>query len=69
MKKNGRNRGILGICLIVLTLLSAGCTKSPDEVREWIRDKRAPQKMAEFIQNERFSLESKVEAVMVLVER
>lgn len=54
---------------LVLTAAISSCTKSPEEVREWKYDKRAPKKMQEFIQNERFSLESKIEAVVVLTER
>lgn len=54
--------------LLPLTLL-ASCAKSPEDVRAWIRDKRAPVKMREFIQSSRNPLDAKVEALMVLVER
>lgn len=67
-KARTMRRGMAAGCLLLALILS-GCTKTPAEVREWMRDKRAPVKMAEFIQNEHFSLESKVEAVMVLLER
>ncbi len=69
MKSNRAQRGILYVLMTLLLVMSSACTKSPEQVREWIRDKRAPQKMHEFIQNERFSLDSKVEALMVLIER
>ena len=62
-------RGILVICLLFITLLISACSKSPEDVRAWMRDKRAPVKMKEFIQSPRNPLESKIEAVMVLTER
>ena len=65
----GLSRSLLILCLLALVALMSACTKSPEEVRAWMRDKRAPVKMTEFIQNKNFKLESKVEAVMVLVER
>lgn len=69
MKSNKNIRSFVLLFLIAVVACLSACTKSPDEVREWMRDKRAPQKMQEFIQNKRFSLESKIEAVMVLTER
>ena len=69
MKSSRAQRGILYALIVLLMLLSGACTKSPDQVRAWMRDKRAPQKMSEFIHNEHFSLESKIEALMVLIER
>jgi len=60
---------VFGFGLISALLLGAGCSQSPEDVRAWMRDKRAPVKMREFIQSERNPLESKVEAVMVLLER
>ena len=62
-------RSILCFCLILIALGLTACAKSPEEVREWMHDKRAPVKMKEFVQNPRFSIESKVEAIMVLTER
>lgn len=69
MTNKRRFQYICLLFLIVLTAAISACTKSPEEVREWKFDKRAPQKMQEFIQNKRFSLESKIEAVIVLTER
>jgi len=62
-------RAVFGFGLISALFLGAGCSQSPEDVRAWMRDKRAPVKMREFIQSERNPLASKVEAVMVLVER
>ena len=69
MKSNRAQRGLLYVLMTLLMLMSCACTKSPKEVREWIRDKRAPEKMKLFIHNEHFSLDSKIEALMVLIER
>ena len=54
---------------ILLSLAISACTQSPEDVRAWRKDKRAPTKLAEFIYNERNPIESKIEAVMVLTER
>ncbi|MBO5754407.1 MAG: hypothetical protein J6S69_12115 [Proteobacteria bacterium] len=54
---------------ILLSLAISACTQSPEDVRAWMKDKRAPTKLAEFIYNERNPVESKIEAVMVLTER
>ena len=62
-------RSILCFCLLLIALGLTACTKSPEQVREWFHDKRAPVKMKEFVQNPRFSLDSKIEAIMVLTER
>ena len=70
MKSNKlRLKTIILLFLAVFASCLTSCAKSPDEVREWMRDKRAPQKMKEFIQNKHFSLDSKIEAVIVLTER
>ena len=69
MNKLTFTRTILCMCLLFITMTLSACTKSPAEVREWMHDKRCPVKMQEFIQNERFELDSKIEAVMVLTER
>ncbi|MBQ9396360.1 MAG: hypothetical protein IJU23_12730 [Proteobacteria bacterium] len=69
MNKLTFTRTILCMCLLFITMTLSACTKSPEQVREWMHDKRCPVKMQEFIQNERFGLDSKIEAVMVLTER
>lgn len=69
MQRHVFKRAFLWAAVATLAISAASCTKSPEQVRAWMRDKRAPVKMKEFIENKRFSLESKVEAVMVLVER
>ncbi len=68
MNKGNAQRGWLFVLIVVLMIVACGCTKSPKQVREWYKDSRAPVKMQEFIHNSRFSLDSKVEALMVLVE-
>lgn len=69
MRKTNITRAIMCLLIVLMAAAFSACTKSPEQVREWIQDKRAPVKMKEFIQNPRFSLESKIEAVMVLTER
>ena len=69
MKMTAQKRSLFILCLLLIVLLISACTKSPEEVRAWLKDKRAPVKMKEFIQNKRFPIESKIEAVMVLTER
>ena len=69
MKFTAQKRSLLITCLLLIALILSACSKSPEDVRAWIKDKRAPVKMKEFIQNNRNPLESKIEAVMVLTER
>ncbi len=69
MKNSILTRILVCMCLLFTAVSITGCAKSPEEVREWMHDKRAPVKMGEFIHNKNFSLESKIEAVMVLTER
>ena len=69
MKIHAQSRSILCLALIFIALLMSACSKSPEDVREWLHDKRAPVKMKEFIQDKRNPIETKIEALMILVER
>jgi hypothetical protein len=51
-----------------LVLAVTACEKTPEDVRKWEKDKRAPQKMKEFILGET-STEVKVEAATILIEK
>ncbi|MBQ9243217.1 MAG: hypothetical protein IJ165_08305 [Proteobacteria bacterium] len=63
-------RPLLCLCLLLIAYATAACSPTdPEGIRAWIRDKRAPVKMQEFVQNPRIGLDSKIEAIMVLTER
>ena len=48
-----QKRSLLILCLLCIVLCLSACTKSPADVRAWMKDKRAPGKLKEFIQNKR----------------
>ncbi|MFA5623878.1 MAG: hypothetical protein WC966_02315 [Bradymonadales bacterium] len=60
--------GVLGFLIVIVSVVVLACSKTPEDVRAWLKDKRAPAKMQEFIES-KHSEDVKVEAVMVLVER
>ena len=63
-------RPLLCLCLLFLAFAMAACSPTdPPGIRAWLKDKRAPVKMQEFVQSPRIGLDSKIEAIMVLTER
>ena len=67
-KSRSKITSLLWLSLALSLVLFAACKKTPEDVRKWEKDKRAPQKMKEFIEGDN-SIEVKAEAVMVTVER
>lgn len=62
-------RSILCLILMAVVLLITACAQTPEKVRLWQKDSRAPVKMREFILDQRNSLETKIESVLILIER
>jgi len=61
---------IAALIALVATLFAAtGCETTVEDVRKWEKDKRAAEKMKEFIHDEDNSIEVKTEAVLVLTRR
>ena len=70
MTRHNFFRPLLCLCLLLIAYATAACSPTdPEGIRAWIRDKRAPVKMQEFVQSPRIGLPSKIEAIMVLTER
>ena len=62
-------RSILCLFLLAVATLVSACAQTPEKVRAWENDSRAPAKMREFILDHRNSLPTKIESALILVER
>ena len=56
-------------CLLALFFVLTACQKTPEDIRAWQHDKRCPQKMKLFVEDEKSSLEVQTEALMVEIDR